>query len=200
MPDGARIAGHPLHPILVTLPLGLCTFSFVADLVRGLGAGGPVWSTVALYTLGGGIVGMVLAAVPGLIDFFTITDARVRDIAIAHMVAMVTVLGLFAFSFWLRWIGTVGSPAVRGLDGRDHPARRRRLAGRRDGLRPRHGHEAGGRRRQGLERAAPRGLRRRGPAVSPRGAAGGGTWGPGTTPHACAAPLRLGSIRAGLVR
>jgi uncharacterized membrane protein len=67
-----------------------------------------VWSTVALYTLGGGIVGMVLAAVPGLIDFFTITDRRVRDIAVAHMVAMVTVLGLFAFSFWLRWIGTVG--------------------------------------------------------------------------------------------
>jgi len=108
MRDGARIAGHPLHPILVTLPLGLCTFSFVADLVRGLGAGGPVWGTVALYTLGGGIVGMVVAAGPGLIDFFTITDARVRDIAVAHMVAMVTVLGLFAFSFWLRWIGTVG--------------------------------------------------------------------------------------------
>jgi uncharacterized membrane protein len=108
MGNGARIAGHPLHPILVTFPLGLCTFSFVADLVRALGVGGPAWSTVAFYTLGGGIVGLVLAAVPGLIDFFTITDARVRGIAIAHMVVNVTVLGLFLLSFWLRWSGAVG--------------------------------------------------------------------------------------------
>ena len=108
MRDGARIAGHPIHPILVTLPLGLLTFSFVADLVRVLAGGGPAWRTVALYTLGGGIVGIVLAAVPGLIDFFTITDARVRDIALAHMVTNAVVLGLFVFSFWLRWIGTVG--------------------------------------------------------------------------------------------
>jgi uncharacterized membrane protein len=107
MKDGARIAGHPIHPILVTLPLGLLTFSFVADLVRMFG-GGPVWSTVAFYTLGAGIVGIVLAAVPGLIDFLTITDRRVRDIALAHLVTNVVVLGIFAFSFWLRWIATVG--------------------------------------------------------------------------------------------
>ena len=107
MKDGARLGGHPIHPILVTLPLGLLTFSFVADLVRVFG-GAPVWSTVAFYTLGGGIVGLVLAAVPGLIDFFTITDKRVRDIALAHLVTNVTVLGLFVFSFWLRWIATVG--------------------------------------------------------------------------------------------
>ena len=31
---GARIAGHPVHPMLVGIPIGLCTFSVFADLIR----------------------------------------------------------------------------------------------------------------------------------------------------------------------
>ncbi len=46
---------------------------------------------------------------PGFIDYLSITDAKVRDIALAHMAAMVAVLGIFAFSFWLRWVGTMGA-------------------------------------------------------------------------------------------
>jgi len=112
MPErGVRFGGHPLHPALVSLPIGLLTFSLAADLVRWLG-GGSIWRDLAFYTLGAGILSAVIAAVPGFIDFMTITDARVRDIAVAHMATMLVVLGVFAFSFWLRWIGTTGALPV----------------------------------------------------------------------------------------
>jgi uncharacterized membrane protein len=73
MSTPASVARHPLHPILIPLPIGLWVFSLVADLVFLAGWGGATWKAVAWYTMGGGIVGAVLAAVPGLIDFFSIT-------------------------------------------------------------------------------------------------------------------------------
>jgi hypothetical protein len=45
---------------------------------------------------------------PGFIDFLSISVARVRRIGIYHMVANLTAVGIFAVSFWLRWIGTLG--------------------------------------------------------------------------------------------
>jgi uncharacterized membrane protein len=103
-----NIGTHPVHPILVSLPIGLWTFSVVADLVFYLGWGGAIWKDVAFYTLGGGIVGAVLAAVPGLIDFLTITDARARQAGLVHLVSNIIALVVFGVSFWLRWIATVG--------------------------------------------------------------------------------------------
>ena len=67
-----------------------------------------MWKDVAYYTLGAGIVGALLAAGPGFIDFFTITDARNRQTAIAHMAANLVALAIFGASFWLRWVKTVG--------------------------------------------------------------------------------------------
>jgi uncharacterized membrane protein len=108
MSTPASVARHPIHPILVGLPIGLWVFSVAADLIFYSGWGGAIWKDVAFYTLGGGIVGALLAAVPGFIDFFSITDARARQVGITHMVANLIALALFGASFWLRWIATVG--------------------------------------------------------------------------------------------
>ena len=35
----ASIAGHPIHPMLVTFPIGLWVFSLVADLIYAFGTG-----------------------------------------------------------------------------------------------------------------------------------------------------------------
>ena len=105
---GARIKGHPIHPMIVGIPIGLCTFSFVADLIRVLGLGRAVWFDVAFYAIAGGILGALIAAIPGLIDYLSITDARVRDMAFAHMVTAFFVVALFGFSLWLRWGGDMG--------------------------------------------------------------------------------------------
>lgn len=108
MSTPASIARHPIHPILVSLPIGLWVFSVVADLVFHFGWGGPIWKDVAFYTLGGGIVGAILAAVPGFIDFLSISDGRARQVGIFHLVSMVIALVVFGASFWLRWIGVIG--------------------------------------------------------------------------------------------
>jgi uncharacterized membrane protein len=108
MSTPASVARHPIHPILVSLPIGLWAFSFIADLVFHFGWGGPVWKNVAFYTLGGGIVGALLAAVPGFIDFFSITDAKAGRVGVIHMVANLIALVIFGASFWLRWIDTAG--------------------------------------------------------------------------------------------
>jgi uncharacterized membrane protein len=105
---GARIGGHPIHPMLVGIPIGLCTFSLVADLIRLLGSGKPVWFDLAFYAIAGGIIGALVAAIPGLIDYLSITNDRVRDIALAHMVTALFVVVLFGVSLWVRWQGDHG--------------------------------------------------------------------------------------------
>ncbi len=106
MASRASIAGHPIHPMLVPLPIGLFVFSFVCDLIFMYGGGNPTWKTVALYTMGGGIVGALLAAVFGLIDLLALSPSKAKSIGIWHMVINLTVVAIFVVSLWLR----IGAP------------------------------------------------------------------------------------------
>lgn len=101
----ANIAKHPIHPMLVTIPIGLWIFSLVCDLVYLFGDGNENWSTVALYTLIGGIVGALLAAVPGFIDMLSLHENPKR-IAIMHMSLNLTIVALYVVNAWLRLRGT----------------------------------------------------------------------------------------------
>ena len=111
MPTPASVARHPIHPMLVGIPIGLWVFAMVADLVHLFG-GSPVWKVVALYAIGGGIVAALVAAVPGFIDFTSISDRRVRRVALTHMMVNLVVVGLFALSFWLRLVSPLGGVPV----------------------------------------------------------------------------------------
>ncbi len=104
----ASIAGHPLHPMLVPLPIGLWVFSFVCDLFFVFGSGAPAWSTVALYTMAGGIVGALAAAIPGLVDLLSLPPEP-RRTALTHMAINLTIVVLYVINFWLR-LGTPGNP------------------------------------------------------------------------------------------
>ncbi len=75
---------HPLHPMLVGLPIGLWVFALVCDVVYQIN-GNAVWQTVATYCVAGGIAGAILAAVPGLIDYFSIGEAQMKRIANLHL-------------------------------------------------------------------------------------------------------------------
>jgi uncharacterized membrane protein len=87
--------------MLVPLPIGLWIFSFVCDLIFAFGSGAPVWKTVALYTMVGGIVGALLAALPGLIDLLSLPPGP-RRTAIIHMSINLTIVVLFVINAWLR--------------------------------------------------------------------------------------------------
>jgi uncharacterized membrane protein len=104
----ASIAGHPIHPMLITLPIGLWVFSFVCDLFFVFGSGAPAWSTVALYTMAGGIVGALAAAIPGFIDLLSLPPEP-RKTALTHMGINLTVVVLYVINFWFR-LRTGGNP------------------------------------------------------------------------------------------
>jgi uncharacterized membrane protein len=102
MSSPASFKDHPLHPILVPLPIGLWIFSIVSDLSFKFGYGGPVWNDVAFYTLAGGIVGALIAALPGLIDLLSIQNEKSKSIGIWHMVINLLAVALYCVNFWLR--------------------------------------------------------------------------------------------------
>lgn len=104
----ASIARHPIHPMLVPIPIGLWIFSLVGDLFHAGGSANPAWTTVALYCMGGGIVGALGAAVPGLIDLLSLPSGP-RKTALAHMAINLTVVVLYVINFWMR-LQAPGSP------------------------------------------------------------------------------------------
>ena len=108
----ASIVGHPIHPMLVPLAIGLFIFSFVCDLFL-LGGREGAWTIVALYTMVGGIVGALAAAVPGLIDLLSLPEGP-RKTATIHMAINLTVVALFVVNAWMRLNGADprGTPVV----------------------------------------------------------------------------------------
>jgi uncharacterized membrane protein len=101
MASPASIKKHPLHPMLVAIPIGLWTFALVCE-VGGVIGQNPIWKQVALYCVAGGIVGAVLAAVPGLIDYLTIDDAEMKWIATFHLIMNLGALVVFSINLWCR--------------------------------------------------------------------------------------------------
>ena len=98
-----RISSHPLHPMLVFFPLGLWITSFFFD---ALGLWWHDQSLVAagFYCLVGGCVGAALAAIPGVIDLFTVVppDSSAKKRGLLHGGMNVVALALFAFIAWRR--------------------------------------------------------------------------------------------------
>jgi uncharacterized membrane protein len=102
----AQVAKHPIHPMLVAIPIGLWVFSLVCDLVYFFSGGANEnWQIVALYTMVGGIIGALVAAVPGFIDMLSLPWG-IKRVAIMHMSINLTVVALYVVNVWLRNRGT----------------------------------------------------------------------------------------------
>jgi uncharacterized membrane protein len=97
----ASIARHPIHPMLVPIPIGLWIFALACDLIHMSGSTNPAWTTVAFYCIGGGILGALAAALPGLVDLLSLPEGP-RKTAVLHMAINLVVVALFAINFWLR--------------------------------------------------------------------------------------------------
>jgi uncharacterized membrane protein len=91
--------------MLVPIPIGLWLFSFVCDLLFVFGTGVSLWFTLAFYTMIGGLIGAVLAAIPGFIDMLSLSGSRKR-IALFHMTINLVVVALYAFNIGLRISGS----------------------------------------------------------------------------------------------
>jgi len=100
----AQIAGHPIHPMLVPFPIGCFIVSFVCDLTFVLGAGATHWATISFWTMLFGILGAVVAAIPGVIDMLSLAGAP-KKLALMHMALNATLVVLYAMNFGMRLNG-----------------------------------------------------------------------------------------------
>jgi uncharacterized membrane protein len=102
METTASIRKHPIHVILISFPLGLWAFSLICDIIYFSGWGGAEWETVAYFTMAGGIITALIAAIPGFIDLLSITDPKPRRIGISHMIINLVVVALYVVNFFMR--------------------------------------------------------------------------------------------------
>lgn len=95
--------GHPVHPMLVTIPIGAWTSSLVLDLAATLGDRPAAFATASTWLIGIGLVGALAAAVFGGIDLSTIArGTRAFATGLAHMAINVVVVLLYVVNFAVR--------------------------------------------------------------------------------------------------
>ena len=87
--------------MLIPIPIGLFVFTLIADVAYRVG-GNPVWDTVAFYALTVGVIGALVAAVPGFVDFTGLPRSQARSLATTHMALNLAIVVLQALSLWLR--------------------------------------------------------------------------------------------------
>ena len=100
MESKAKLLGHPIHPMLVVVPLG----AFIAAvLFDGLSLWGefPTLALVGYWNIALGVAGGLLAAVFGFIDWLAIpVKTRAKRIGLLHGSINVLVVATFAL-VWL---------------------------------------------------------------------------------------------------
>jgi uncharacterized membrane protein len=102
MESKAKFLGHPIHPMLIVLPLGLFIAAVVFDALY-LWRGNPTFATVAYWNIAGGILGGLLAALFGAIDWLAIPGGtRAKRIGLLHGASNVVVVGMFAVVWLMR--------------------------------------------------------------------------------------------------
>lgn len=103
MESRTKVMGHPIHPMLVVFPLGLFITSLVFDLIY-VWRDNPTFAAVSFWNIACGIVGGLIAALFGTIDWAAIpAGTRAKRLGLLHGLGNVVVVGLFAASWWLRW-------------------------------------------------------------------------------------------------
>ena len=106
MRSTANIGGHPIHPMLIPLPIGLLIAAFVCDLAYW-GTGNAFWANVAFWALIGGVLTALFAALFGFADFFGDRTIRQMSDAWQHMIGNLIAVVLAIISLYLRYRGGI---------------------------------------------------------------------------------------------
>ena len=98
----ARLLGHPIHPMLIVFPLGLLTMAAIFDIMYFCMHNGHL-ADVSYWMIASGIIGGLIAAVFGVIDWLGIPEGtRARYIGLIHGLSNVVVVILFIISWSMR--------------------------------------------------------------------------------------------------
>src|SRR5215216_1060642 len=97
----ASIGGHPLHPMIVPLPIGFLVGALLSD-IGYLTAHTAFWAEASRWLLLGGIITGALAALLGLTDFLTIPYIRSHRAAWVHFRGNATAIVLSLINLVIR--------------------------------------------------------------------------------------------------
>jgi uncharacterized membrane protein len=102
MESRAKLLGHPIHPMLIVFPLGLLATAVAFDIVAMV-QGYQSWFHISFWMIAAGIIGGLLAAVFGLIDWLAIpSGTRAKRIGFLHGAVNVIVVLMFIVSWSIR--------------------------------------------------------------------------------------------------
>jgi len=106
MKSRVRALGHPVHPMLIVFPLGLFVTAVIFDLVR-LITEDTVFGQVGYWNIAAGLIGAVVAAAAGLLDWTAIPPGtRAKRVGLLHGAGNTVVLVLFL----IAWLARGDSP------------------------------------------------------------------------------------------
>jgi uncharacterized membrane protein len=110
MESRMKLLGHPIHPMLIVLPLGLFSAAVLFDVLY-LVTGTEEFAGVAYWNITLGIVGGLLAALFGAIDWWAIPkDTRAKQIGLWHGLGNGVIVVLFIGSWLLRQPNSAYAP------------------------------------------------------------------------------------------
>ena len=90
----AKLFGHPVHQMLIVFPRGLLATAVIFDVIRLVGAGNG-WELAAWYMIAAGVIGGLVAAVFGLLDWLQIPGGtRARSVGALHGIGNVVVVAI----------------------------------------------------------------------------------------------------------
>jgi uncharacterized membrane protein len=109
--------GHPIHPMLVTVPIGAWVASVIFDVVAlASSEEEATFAEGAYWLIGIGIVGALLAAVFGLVDLLGIArGTKAFKTGLVHMGINLTVVVVFVIDFVVRAAGDYEEATVGGF-------------------------------------------------------------------------------------
>jgi uncharacterized membrane protein len=94
-----KIAGHPIHPMLIAFPVAFYTAALVCYIVYNSNMD-VFWFKVAYVANAAGVVTALVAAVPGFLDWLFIpAGSRPKRTGLFHMISNVTALLLYGICF-----------------------------------------------------------------------------------------------------
>ncbi len=102
MESRSKALGHPIHPMLIVLPVGLFLMAVISDILY-LITHSSIFPVVSLVDIAGGVIGGLLAAIFGFRDYLALpAGTRAKSIAATHGIGNVIVVVLFAISWLIR--------------------------------------------------------------------------------------------------
>jgi uncharacterized membrane protein len=97
-----KLFGHPIHPMLIVFPLGLFSTASAFDATAAV-TGNRSLKTVAFWNIGAGILGGILAALFGALEWLHIPgETRAKRVGLLHGAGNAVVVTLFGASWLLR--------------------------------------------------------------------------------------------------